>query len=146
MRNFSVAVRQWQDEIVFLHKLIPGGANRSYGIEVARLAGLPKTVLLRSKEILQALESAQDQSGTTALPIHGVPPLQSRQLSLFLGQPLPEQAGDATATPLPAPLQIRRSPVEDEVLRSLRALEPDELSPRAAHTALTELLVRLRQA
>ena len=146
VRNFSVAVRQWQDEIVFLHKLIPGGANRSYGIEVARLAGLPKTVLLRSKEILQALESAQDQSGTTALPIHGVPPLQSRQLSLFLGQPLPEQAGDATATPLPAPLQIRRSPVEDEVLRSLRALEPDELSPRAAHTALTELLVRLRQA
>jgi len=63
-----------------------------------------------------------------------------------LGQPLPEQAGDATGTPLPAPLQVRRSPVEDEVLRSLRALEPDELSPRAAHTALTELLVRLRQA
>jgi len=54
--NFNVAVREWSDQIIFLRKIIPGGADKSYGIQVARLAGLPKEILDRAKEILAHLE------------------------------------------------------------------------------------------
>ena len=55
--NCNVAVREWMEEVVFLHKILPGGTDKSYGIHVAKLAGLPKTILERSKEILEELES-----------------------------------------------------------------------------------------
>jgi len=61
IRNYNVAVREWQGEIIFLHKLLPGGANRSYGIEVAKLAGLPKEVIERALEILVMLEEKQKE-------------------------------------------------------------------------------------
>jgi DNA mismatch repair protein MutS len=54
--NFNVAVREWNDQIIFLRKIVPGGADKSYGIQVARLAGLPKEILDRAKEILAHLE------------------------------------------------------------------------------------------
>ena len=57
LRNFSVAVKEWNDEIVFLRRVVPGPANRSYGIQVARLAGLPLSVIDRAKTILAKLES-----------------------------------------------------------------------------------------
>ena len=53
-----MAVREWNDQIIFLRKIIPGGADKSYGIQVARLAGLPKEILDRAKEILSHLENA----------------------------------------------------------------------------------------
>jgi DNA mismatch repair protein MutS len=59
VKNFSTAVREWKDEVVFLHKLVPGGASRSYGIQVARLAGLDKTVIGRARELLAALEKGE---------------------------------------------------------------------------------------
>jgi DNA mismatch repair protein MutS len=55
--NFNVAVREWNDQIIFLRKIVPGGADKSYGIQVARLAGLPKEILDRAKQILAHLES-----------------------------------------------------------------------------------------
>src|SRR5947209_262238 len=55
--NFNVAVREWNEQIIFLRKIIPGGADKSYGIHVARLAGLPKEILDRAKEILSHLEN-----------------------------------------------------------------------------------------
>ena len=55
--NFNVAVREWNEQIIFLRKIVPGGADRSYGIQVARLAGLPKELLDRAKEILSHLEN-----------------------------------------------------------------------------------------
>jgi DNA mismatch repair protein MutS len=55
--NFNVAVREWNDQIIFLRKIVPGGADKSYGIQVARLAGLPKGILDRAKDILSHLES-----------------------------------------------------------------------------------------
>ena len=55
VRNFHVAVKEWNDEIIFLHKVGPGGTDRSYGIQVARLAGLPKAVIARAREILADL-------------------------------------------------------------------------------------------
>ena len=56
--NLNVAVREWNEQIIFLRKIIPGGADKSYGIQVARLAGLPKEVLDRAKEILARLENS----------------------------------------------------------------------------------------
>src|SRR5438105_259306 len=55
--NFNVAVREWNEQIIFLRKIVPGGADKSYGIQVARLAGLPKEILDRAKEILAHLEN-----------------------------------------------------------------------------------------
>ncbi|MDL1971278.1 MAG: DNA mismatch repair protein MutS [Candidatus Desulfofervidaceae bacterium] len=78
VRNYSIAVREWQGEIVFLHKLLPGGASRSYGIEVARLAGLPKDVISRAKEILSELESKEQERVSDEKAIQG-----QYQLPLF---------------------------------------------------------------
>jgi len=63
--NFNVAVREWNDQIIFLRKIVPGGADKSYGIQVARLAGLPKEILDRAKDILSHLEKP---NGTIASP------------------------------------------------------------------------------
>jgi DNA mismatch repair protein MutS len=57
IKNCNVAVREWMDEVVFLHKILPGGTDKSYGIHVAKLAGIPKSIVERSKEILEELES-----------------------------------------------------------------------------------------
>lgn len=65
LRNFSVAVKEWNDEIVFVRRVVPGAADRSYGIQVARLAGLPLTVIDRAKTILAKLES---DDAVVALP------------------------------------------------------------------------------
>jgi DNA mismatch repair protein MutS len=65
LRNFSVAVKEWNDDIVFVRRVIPGPADRSYGIQVARLAGLPLSVIDRAKTILAKLES---DDTTVALP------------------------------------------------------------------------------
>src|SRR6201987_4068017 len=61
--NFNVAVREWNEQIIFLRKIVPGGADKSYGIQVARLAGLPKEILDRAKEILSQLEDSSRATG-----------------------------------------------------------------------------------
>jgi DNA mismatch repair protein MutS len=59
LKNFNVAVREWHEQIVFLRKIVEGGTDKSYGIQVARLAGIPKGVLERAKEILRNLEESE---------------------------------------------------------------------------------------
>ncbi len=59
VRNYNIAIREWEGKIIFLHKLVPGGANKSYGIEVAKLAGLPQAVIKRAKQILNSLENSE---------------------------------------------------------------------------------------
>jgi DNA mismatch repair protein MutS len=66
--NFNVAVREWNDQIIFLRKIIPGGADKSYGIQVARLAGLPKEILDRAKEILSHLEKPNGMTAPSTKP------------------------------------------------------------------------------
>ena len=80
VKNFNVAVREWNDQIIFLRKIVRGGADKSYGIQVARLAGLPAEVISRAKEILGNLEQAElNADGKPALaeppplPKHGKP-------------------------------------------------------------------------
>lgn len=74
VKNFNIAVKEWNDEIIFLHKLVAGATNRSYGIQVARLAGIPETIVRRSKKILSNVENtgyplgASQPEGTTEAP------------------------------------------------------------------------------
>lgn len=80
--NQHVTAREWQDEIVFLHKILPGRSDRSYGIQVARLAGLPPGVIARARDILGALEQDElTRSGRPALS--GTPSAPQQQLGLF---------------------------------------------------------------
>ncbi|MEJ7600739.1 MAG: DNA mismatch repair protein MutS [Kofleriaceae bacterium] len=69
VRNVSVAVREHKGEIVFLRRVVPGGANKSYGIDVARLAGLPAQVITRSRQIMSKLESGNQLGSTTQLSL-----------------------------------------------------------------------------
>ena len=63
VKNFNIAVKEWNDEIIFLRKLVQGGTNRSYGIQVARLAGIPASVIQRAKRILYKIEQGEYNSG-----------------------------------------------------------------------------------
>jgi DNA mismatch repair protein MutS len=118
VRNFSIAVREWKEEVVFLHRLVEGGASRSYGIQVARLAGIDQTVIRRAKEILTTLEHGIEV-GSRDLP-------KSDQLSLLEPSPSVERA--------------RPSEVEE----ALGALDVDSLSPREALAVLADLQAKLR--
>jgi DNA mismatch repair protein MutS len=80
--NKNVAVREYQDEIVFLHKIVDGGTDRSYGIHVARLAGVPRELLVRAQSILRDLE-ADNEDLVPRISTHGGAPQSSQQLSLF---------------------------------------------------------------
>jgi len=59
VKNYTVAIKEWNDQIIFLRRVVEGGADKSYGIQVARLAGLPQTVIQRAKEVLANLEKAE---------------------------------------------------------------------------------------
>ncbi len=85
IRNFTVAVREWNDQVIFLRTIIPGGASHSYGIQVARLAGMPIDVIERAKEILRNLESGEFEEGAPRLAKSSrKPPREpSPQFSLF---------------------------------------------------------------
>jgi DNA mismatch repair protein MutS len=119
--NATVRVKEWQGDVVFLHEVLPGSADRSYGIQVAKLAGLPAAVVARAKSVLTKLE-AQDR-GTTAraladdLPLFAVP-------SRAAAEPQPPSAAD-------------------QIADALGALHPDEMSPREALDALYALKAKL---
>ncbi|MEO1175114.1 MAG: DNA mismatch repair protein MutS, partial [Myxococcota bacterium] len=122
--NASVAVAEKDDTIVFLRRLVAGAANRSYGIQVGELAGLPAAVVERAKEILGNLETGEfDERGLPALAF-------SRK-----------DAAAAAVGQLPL-FGAPRTP--SEVERALAAVEPDALSPREALALLYELKSKSR--
>jgi DNA mismatch repair protein MutS len=116
LHNATMRVKEWQGEVVFLHEVMPGAADRSYGIQVAKLAGLPAAVIERAKVVLAKLE-AEDRSS----PVRGF-----EDLPLFSAAARPS-ASTAQDTAL------------DAVISALAALHPDELSPREALEALYAL-------
>jgi DNA mismatch repair protein MutS len=114
VHNLNVAVREWQDEIVFLHKIVEGGTDRSYGIHVARLAGVPRELLERAKQILSDLETDEEDLATrvsghdTNVTDDGL-----RQLTLFAPQKSPVETELAQLdldrlTPIDALLELKR--------------------------------------
>ena len=109
VKNYNVAVKEWGDEIIFLRKIVPGGCDDSYGIQVARLAGVPRQVLERAKEILAELENGEvrQQKLPESKPV-------SYQLSIF-------------------------SPKEGQITEELKKLDLEKLTPIEALNKLDEL-------
>ena len=115
-KNFNIAVKEWNDRIIFLRKMVPGSTSRSYGIQVARIAGLPEEVLARAKEILENLE--QEETDELGRPRIAVSREKERsgsvsQMSLFGGQDhrLRKWIQDldiGTMTPLEALIELNR--------------------------------------
>jgi DNA mismatch repair protein MutS len=114
--NATVRVKEWHGDVVFLHEVVPGAADRSYGIQVAQLAGLPASVIERAKVVLAKLE-AEDRAA----------PRGFEDLPLFAAAPR-----SAAATPAP-------DGAFEPVIAALAALHPDEMSPREALDALYAL-------
>jgi DNA mismatch repair protein MutS len=138
VRNVSVAAREWKGEVVFLRKLQAGGTSRSFGVEVAKLAGLPPAVIARARAILQTLEAPGTGVATADLPRPVVPGAAEAgvgQLGLFAPSKGPGPARSPENDALPEAVK--------EILDRLRSVDPDELSPRAAHELLCELVRKL---
>ncbi len=126
VKNFNIAVREWNEQILFLRKIVEGGTDKSYGIQVARLAGVPKEVVERSKKILASLETGnafpQKKEKGTAMPeVEAVPVENLSQLSFF------GKGGN--------------HPVFDE----LKNLEVDDLTPRDALNLLAEWKKKIQE-
>jgi DNA mismatch repair protein MutS len=124
--NAHVAAREWKDDIIFLRKIVPGRSDRSYGIQVARLAGLPPSVIDRAKGILAGLERDELSRGGRPTLTGAASAADTRQLGLF-------------GLPADAPLDNARASGDHEIARRLQALDIDETTPRQALELLAEL-------
>ena len=120
VENATVAVKDWEGEIVFLHEVRKGAADRSYGVQVAKLAGLPDAVVARARDVLDALEKGEREGGGSKAAIDDLP--------LFAAVP---------AKPLTPP-----PTGPSEVEKMLTDVLPDNLSPREA----LDLVYRLKDA
>ena len=114
--NFHVSAREFRDDIVFLHKIVPGRSDRSYGIQVARLAGLPPSVVTRASAILKSLEQDELQRGGRPSLSGAPPPAGHGQLGLF-----------------------QAAPDAHPVVSQLQGLEIDRLTPLEALNLLADL-------
>jgi DNA mismatch repair protein MutS len=117
VQNYHIAVREWNDTIIFLHKLMPGGTNRSYGIQVAALAGVPSQVVERAHEILSNIEKGEFNR---------------------VGEPRIAATSGPSAPGHPSQLSLFASG-EDPVRKRLQEITPDNLSPLDALALLYEL-------
>ena len=115
--NYNVAVKEWQDEVVFLRRIVPGGTDKSYGIHVARLAGVPGGIVDRAKAILANLE----------------------QNALSISEPPREGNGNTGPSVKVTQLSLFRSPAESRILEQLRQIDPETLSPLEALDRLARL-------
>ncbi|WP_083223064.1 DNA mismatch repair protein MutS [Candidatus Terasakiella magnetica] len=113
----SMKVKEWKGEVIFLHEVGGGAADRSYGIHVARLAGLPKAVIKRAEQVLETLEKGEQSSAVTKL---------ADDLPLF-----------AALAHEPEPIMVEAGPSEVEI--ALDDIQPDDMSPREALEALYRL-------
>jgi len=121
VQNATVAVREWEGEVVFLHEVLRGAADRSYGVQVARLAGLPDAVIARARDVLEMLERGDEgQRGAKGL---------IDDLPLF------------SVRPAPKPAPAKASAVEER----LKAAHPDALTPREALALIYDLHALLQE-
>ena len=119
VENATVVVKEWEGEVIFLHKVKKGAADRSYGVQVAQLAGLPDSVISRARVVLESLEKRERKGSASQDTLID-------ELPLF------------SATPAPAPAPAKHSVVEEQ----LEGIIPDELTPREA----LDLLYKLKEA
>lgn len=121
--NVTVAVREWKDNIVFLHEVVKGAADRSYGIQVAKLAGLPQPVIARARQVLARLEKNQGKPNAESLD----------DLPLF-------------ALTAPAPPAQKEPATGADLVTALGEIDPDAMTPREALEALYRLKMLSRTA
>jgi DNA mismatch repair protein MutS len=118
LSNATVSVKEWKGDVIFLHEIVPGAADRSYGIQVAKLAGLPATVVERSKQVLSQLEEQDRRSPAESL---------IDELPLFASlAPAKPSASTGFSEP-------------DPVVTALEEINPDDMTPREALEALYRL-------
>ncbi|RWR06999.1 DNA mismatch repair protein MutS [Paenirhodobacter populi] len=122
VENATVSVKEWEGEVIFLHEVRKGAADRSYGVQVAQLAGLPASVVSRARIVLDALETGDREGG-------------SKKQMVIDDLPLFSVAKPATAPAAPSKVEER-----------LRTLHPDEMTPKQAMEALYELRGLLKEA
>jgi DNA mismatch repair protein MutS len=123
LHNATMRVKEWQGDVVFLHEVVAGAADRSYGIQVAQLAGLPPSVIERAKVVLAQIE-AEDRASPARRLIDDLP--------LF-------------AAARPAATMQEDAALAD-LIAAIEALHPDEMSPRDALEALYALKMKLAKA
>ncbi|WP_071674264.1 DNA mismatch repair protein MutS [Nioella nitratireducens] len=116
VQNATVAVREWDGDVIFLHEVRPGAADRSYGVQVAKLAGLPGSVVSRAHEVLDALEKGEREGG-------------DRQKALIDDLPL------FAATPVATPQPVKQSALSERLMD----IHPDMLTPKQALDLIYEL-------
>ncbi len=121
VENATVTVKEWDGDVIFLHEVKRGAADRSYGVQVAKLAGLPTAVVERARVVLDALEKGEREGGPGAKALID-------DLPLF------------AATPAPAPRKVAKT---SELETKLEGLLPDEMSPREALQAIYDLKAAL---
>jgi DNA mismatch repair protein MutS len=119
VRNYNVAVREWEDKVIFLHKIVPGGTDDSYGIYVAKLAGMPAAVISRAKKVLSLLENNGN-----------------------LKESLKPSSGLAPEPDLFGP--VRQDPLMEEIRLTLEALDINHMTPMRALESLSKLKENLK--
>jgi len=119
LSNVTMKVKEWEGDVVFLHEVVMGTADRSYGIQVAKLAGLPEAVISRARDVLDQLENTERTNSAATL-------IDELPLFSVSTQGAPKLAAD-----------------DSELVKALEALAPDELSPREALQALYDLRAKV---
>lgn len=119
LSNVTMKVKEWEGDVVFLHEVIAGTADRSYGIQVAKLAGLPQAVIVRARDVLDQLESSQ-RANNANTPIDDLP-----LFSVTAKEPIVEKP-------------------DNKLAQALEAISPDDMSPREAQQALYDLRALLK--
>ncbi|MEM8650360.1 MAG: DNA mismatch repair protein MutS, partial [Pseudomonadota bacterium] len=115
LSNVTMKVKEWEGDVVFLHEVVPGTGNRSYGIQVAKLAGLPEAVVMRARDVLDQLENNERANSAKTL---------IDDLPLF----------SVSAQQQPTPVVQ-----DDEISQKLETISPDDMTPREAQQALYDL-------
>ena len=161
--NLHVSVREWNDEVVFLHRIVPGRTDRSYGIHVARLAGLPRETVARAKEVLELLgkvEVADALSGRVREIVAGgasagaTPATTTASTTSASTTTAAPTTSTGLGTPVAAPRKTASSPqlslfteyVEHPAVAELRAVDLNALTPLAAFDLLRRLAESTRGA
>ena len=128
LANATMRVAEHGQDVVFLHEVVPGAADRSYGIHVARLAGLPDSAIARAEQVLEALEVGETQTN----PKRSLSGNLATDLPLFAAAPRPQSSGLAAKGP-------------DPIHEALTAATPDEMTPREALDLIYALRRKLDQ-
>jgi DNA mismatch repair protein MutS len=135
VENFSVSIHEESEQLVFMRKVVPGEADRSYGVQVAKLAGLPRSVVERARAVMTELEASS--------VAHRVPELAAA-LAKTASSPLVSEAVVRDPGIVPVSPQLSLFPEEHPLLSALRRLDPNQLTPMQALTLLHDFITQAK--